>query len=290
MITSNLMAGAMNGLLLGGLYAITALGLSMVFGVMRQINVAHGELLVLSAYLNFSISKWMGIDPLLAVLIIAPIMFVVGYLIQRFLINPVTSKGEEASLLTAFGISILLTNAFIIMWKADTHSLTNSYSSKGINVLGVQVPVIYLIAFALALVIVGAFGWWLKSSLTGKAIRAAALDPTTAKTLGMNPFKLYAIIYGIAAAVSAIGGTLIGTTFSFVPSSGSTWLLKGFVVVVLGGLGSINGTLLAGLILGVVEGVGGSFVGTGYKDMIGDLIFLLVLFIRPSGLLGRKYV
>ncbi|MET3289778.1 UNVERIFIED_CONTAM: branched-chain amino acid transport system permease protein [Brevibacillus sp. OAP136] len=289
MTASTILAGAFNGLLLGGLYAIAALGLSLVFGVMRQINVAHGELLILTAYLNFALMNWLGLDPLLSLVIIIPVMFVFGYLIQFLLINPVTGRGDEPPLLTAFGISIFLANGFILLWRADSRSLSAPYATSGINLFGIQVPVIYLITFALAALVIAGIGIWMKRSLTGKAIRAAALDATTAKTLGINPMKLYPITYGIATAVTAIGGTLLGMIYSFVPSSGATWLLKGFVVVVLGGLGSINGTLLAGLLLGSVEGIGGSFLGTGYKDLIGYLIFLIVLFIRPSGLLGRKY-
>ncbi|MGO0059829.1 branched-chain amino acid ABC transporter permease [Brevibacillus fluminis] len=289
MASSIILAGGLNGLLLGGLYAVAALGLSLVFGVMRQINVAHGELLVLSAYLNVSVIQWLGWDPLLAVVVVAPALFVIGYGIQRFLINPVTSMGDDPPLLTAFGLSILLQNAFILVWSADSRTLASSYALKGIEWFGLQIPLVYLISFFLALIILLAFHWWLKTSMTGKAIRAASLDPTTAQTLGMNPQKLYAITYGIAAAICAVGGSLIGMTFSIVPTSGLNWLLKGFVVVILGGLGSMNGTLLAAFLLGMMEGVGGSFVGTGYREMIGYILFLLVLLIRPSGLAGRNY-
>lgn len=285
---SNLAAGALNGLFLGGLYAIAALGLGLVFGVMRLVNVAHGELLVLGAYLVIGLAGALGLDPLVAALLAAPIMFLVGYPLQRQVFNPLMGGGPEPPLLAAFGVSIIAQNLFLLAWGADTRALQTAYSTQGVSVLGVSVPLIYLVAFAIALALVASTEWLIVRTPTGRAIRAAAQDPATATVMGIDPRRIYALTYGIGAATAAVGGALIALTFSVTPSAGLSWLLKGFVVVVLGGMGSLRGALLAGLLLGVAEGVGAAVVGTGYRDMVGFLIFLLVLVVRPNGLFGRR--
>lgn len=283
-------AGALNGLFLGGLYAITALGLSMVFGVMRLVNVVHGELLVLAAYINFYISRALGLDPIVATLIVAPILFMLGYSIQLFILNPVMQKGMEPPLLTAFGLSIIAQSLFIIFWSVNSRTIATGYSEKGVQLMGLNVPLMYIIAFAFSIILIMGVQAFITHTYPGKAIRAATQDPTTAQIMGINVKSIYALTYAIGASSAALGGTLIGMTFSFVPSSGLAWLLKGFVVVVLGGMGSIIGTLAGGLILGIAEGIGASIVGTGYRDMIGLIIFLVFLVARPRGLFGRSDV
>ncbi len=287
MNVSTLLAGVISGLLLGGLYAIAALGLSLVFGVMRLVNIVHGEFLVLAAYLNFSIASALGLDPLLAVLLIAPVMFLIGYVIQRWVLNPLMHRGGEPPLLAAFGLSIIAQNVMLLIWGADARTLTTSYSNLGVSLFGVRVPLMYLIAFVLAIILIAAVQLFISHSYLGKAIRAATQDPSTAQVMGINPRTIYTFTYGIGAAIATLGGTLIGLIFSFTPASGLTWLLKGFVVVVMGGMGSIVGILAAGGILGIAEGIGGAIAGTGYRDMIGFLIFLIVLVFWPRGLFGK---
>ncbi len=287
MNVSTLLAGVISGLLLGGLYAIAALGLSLVFGVMRLVNIVHGEFLLLAAYLNFSIASALGLDPLLAVLLIAPVMFLIGYVIQRWVLNPLMHRGGEPPLLAAFGLSIIAQNVMLLIWGADARTLTTSYSNLGVSLFGVRVPLMYLIAFVLAIILIAAVQLFISHSYLGKAIRAATQDPSTAQAMGINPRTIYTFTYGIGAAIATLGGTLIGLIFSFTPASGLTWLLKGFVVVVMGGMGSIVGILAAGGILGIAEGIGGAIAGTGYRDMIGFLIFLIVLVFWPRGLFGK---
>jgi branched-chain amino acid transport system permease protein len=279
--------GVLNGLLLGGLYAITALGFSMIFGVMGLMNVVHGELLVLGAYLCFFISRALGIDPFLATLIVAVVLFAVGYLLQLSIFNPVMDRGVEPALLTAFGLSIIAQSLFLFFWTTNTRSINTAYSQVGLQLFGIHLPVMYLISFGLALVLIAGVHTFMTRTYLGKAIRAATQDPETAQVMGVDVKRVYAFTYGLAAATAALGGTLIGMTFSFVPSSGLSWLLKGFVIVVLGGMGSIVGTLAGALLLGGVEGVGGAIMGTGYRDLIGLVIILLVLVARPTGLFGR---
>lgn len=284
-----LSAGALNGLLLGGLYAITALGFSMIFGVMGLMNVVHGELLVLGAYLCLFISTALGIDPFLSTLIVAVLLFALGYLLQFFVFNPVMERGVEPALLTAFGLSIIAQSLFLFYWTTNTRSINTTYSQIGLKVFGMYLPVMYLISFGLSLVLIAGIHLFMARTYLGKAIRAATQDPQTAQVMGVNVKRVYAFTYALAAAIAALGGTLIGMTFSFVPSSGLSWLLKGFVIVVLGGMGSIVGTLAGALLLGVVEGVGAATMGTGYRDLIGLVIILVVLVARPTGLFGKAH-
>ncbi|MBO33032.1 MAG: branched-chain amino acid ABC transporter permease [Rhodospirillaceae bacterium] len=281
-------AGALNGLLLGGLYACMALGLSMVFGVMRFINVAHGELLILAAFLSFVFSTTFGLHPLVAMLALIPVLFVLGYVMQRTLINPLMGAGLEPSLLTAFGLSIIAQNLMVEIWGGNTKSLNTAYAEMNAKIFGIDVPLLYIMSFFAGIVVTVGIHLFITRTYTGRAIRAATQDAATAMTMGINVNNIYAITAAIGAATAALGGTLIGMTFSFTPTTGFPWLLKGFVVVVLGGMGNIIGTLAGGLILGLSEGIGAAFVGTGYRDMIGYIIFLLVLMFRPTGLFGHK--
>ncbi len=281
-------AGALNGLLLGGLYACMALGLSMVFGVMRFINVAHGELLILAAFLSFVFSTTFGLHPLVAMLALIPVLFVLGYVMQRTLINPLMGAGLEPPLLTAFGLSIIAQNLMVEIWGGNTKSLNTTYAEMNANIFGIDVPLLYIMSFFAGIVVTVGIHLFITRTYTGRAIRAATQDAATAMTMGINVNNIYAITAAIGAATAALGGTLIGMTFSFTPTTGFPWLLKGFVVVVLGGMGNIIGTLAGGLILGLSEGIGAAFVGTGYRDMIGYIIFLLVLMFRPTGLFGHK--
>jgi len=287
MTFSTLFAGAVNGLVLGGLYAITALGLSMVFGVMRLVNIAHGELLILAAYLNFVIASALGFDPFIATLLVIPILFGLGYVLQRWLFNPLMGSGMEPPLLTAFGLAIIAQNAFISVWGVNTRAITTSYTETSVQILGVRVPLLYVVAFSLSILLIGGMHLFISRTYMGKAIRAATHDIHTAQVMGINVNSVYAFTFAIAASTAALGGVLIGMIFSFVPASGFVWLLKGFVVVVLGGMGNILGTLAGGLILGTAEGFGAAIVGTGYRDMIGYVIFLIVLTVRPRGLFGK---
>jgi branched-chain amino acid transport system permease protein len=277
------------GLLLGGLFTVTALGLSLVFGVMRLINLVHGELLVLGAYLALELGRHGGLDPLLSLVVIVPAMFLVAYPGERILIGPLIAKGAEAPLMTTFGLSIIAMNLYIRFFSGDTQSLHASYATESFNVAGIDVPVIYAIGFGFALALTAVTHQALQRTGFGREIRAAAEDPQAAEVLGVNVDRAYGITYGLGAAFAAIGGVLVGLAFSFDPSTGTTYLLTGFAVVVLGGLGSLKGTLVGGLLLGVAESVGASFpqVGDGYRDFIGFVVFLVVLAVRPRGLFGR---
>jgi branched-chain amino acid transport system permease protein len=286
----NLLSALIIGVLLGGIFAITALGLSLVFGVMRLVNVVHGELVVLGAYVALELTRHTGLDPLLTILIVAPLLFVFAAPLHRLLLEPLMAKGPEPALLTTFALSVIGQNVFILIWSGDTQSLQASYATASFSVGSLRIPAMYLISFAIALVLCGGVHLLLQRTGLGREIRASSEDSVAAAGLGVNVTRVRVFVYGLAAACAAVGGVLVGLTFDFTPTSGLTYLLTGFAVVVLGGLGSVKGTLFGAILLGVIESVGASFFGDGYRDLIGFVAFLIVLSLRPQGLFGRVQI
>jgi branched-chain amino acid transport system permease protein len=282
-----LLSALIIGVLLGGIFAITALGLSLVFGVMRLVNLVHGELLVLGAYIALELTRTTGIDPLATIVIVAPLMFLLAAPLHRLLLEPLMSKGPEPAMLTAFALSVIGQSAFILRWSGDTQSLQASYATASLSVGSVRIPAMYLISFAIALLLCGGVHLLLQRTGFGREIRASSENSVAAAGLGVNVTRVRMFVYGLAAACAAVGGVLVGLTFDFTPTTGTTYLLTGFAVVVLGGLGSVKGTLLGGILIGVIESVGAAFFGDGYRDLIGFLAFLIVLSLRPQGLFGR---
>jgi branched-chain amino acid transport system permease protein len=287
---ADLFNALVTGVLLGGLFAITALGLSLVFGVMRLVNIVHGELIVLGAYLSLELVRNTGIDPLLTILIVAPVLFVVAAPVHRVLLEPLMAKGPEPALLTTFALSVIGQNLFILIWSGDTQSLQAPYATASLSVAGLRIPAMYGISFALALVLCWAVHLMLARTGIGREIRASSEDSDAAAGLGVNVTRVRVFVYALAAACAAVGGVLVGLTFDFTPTIGITYLLSGFTVVVLGGLGSVKGTLFGAILLGVIESVGAAFFGDGYRDLVGFVAFLIVLSLRPQGLFGRVAV
>jgi branched-chain amino acid transport system permease protein len=279
------LAGAvLSGLGVGALFAIAALGLSLVFGVMRLINLAHGEFLVLGAYIAWYLGRAAGISPLLAMLIAASVLAIIAYPLQYYGLGPVMSRGASAPLLITFGISIVLQNVFILAFSPDVRSLSAVYSKAHWSLLGQNMPVIYFITIGLAILVLGLTHVVVSRTVFGLRLRASSEDPAAAGVMGVDVRRVYAATFAISAGTAAIGGVLLGLTYSFAPLTGATYLVTGFAVVVLGGVGSIKGTLIGGLLLGVIESLGATFVGDGWRTFIGFVLFLIVLSVRPQGL------
>jgi branched-chain amino acid transport system permease protein len=278
--------GALNGFLLGGLYAVTALGLFMVFNVNRIVNLAHGELLILGAYISFIVSNFLGIDPLRSVLITIVLLFLVGYFLQAWLLNPLMDRGPEPTLVTALGLSIIAQGLYMISWGGNSRVINSGYSQALIKLVGVDVPLMYIISFGLSIVLIGGIYLFLMNTFIGKAMRAVAQDNKTAMTRGINVKSIYSLTCALGASTAALGGVLIGMTFSFYPSGGLPWFLKGFIIILLGGGRNITWILAAGLILGVAEGFGTIIIGEGYRDLIGLFIFMVILIFKPARLFG----
>jgi branched-chain amino acid transport system permease protein len=287
---SDLISAVVSGLLLGGLFAVTALGLSLVFGVMRLVNLWHGEMIVLGAYLSLELTRHAGLDPLLTIVIVAPVLFIIAAPVHRVLLEPLMAKGPEPALITTFALSVIAQNLYILIWSGDTQTLQASYATSSFGVAGVRIPGMYAIAFGIAVVLFIAVHLMLQRTGFGREIRAASEDAQAASVLGVNVRRVHVFVYSLAGACAAIGGVLVGLTFDFTPTTGLTYLLTGFAVVVLGGLGSVKGTFLGALLIGLVESIGAAFFGDGYRDFIGFVAFLVVLSVRPQGLFRRVQV
>ncbi len=278
-----------NGILLGGLYATVGIGLSMIFGIMRQVNLAHGELMILSGYFSLLVMQILGIHPLLTFFAVLPAMFFFGYGIQAFLLNRVMHRGMEPFLMISFGLSIIMQNSMLLIFTPDARTLGSNLAVQSVDVFGYfHLPVIYLVNFGVALLMLVLLHQFMKRTYLGWAISAAADDLTTTKLMGIDPQRVYALTMGIAAVTAAVSGILVGATFTFYPHSGTQYLITAFGVVIIGGLGSLPGTFLGGMVLGVSQLMGGRILGPGFQTLSGYLVLLVVLTIRPQGILGRR--
>ena len=275
------------GIMLGGLYALVALGLSIVFGVMRLINVAHGDLLLLASYLAFTLMTYLGLDPIMGLVFVIPALFFIGFVVQKYLLNRAFTISMEAPLIIAFGISIVLQNVFQILWSPLSRGLTTSYTLKSFSIGALNLPLVYLLDFFVGVIVMIFLHQFLHRTYLGKAINAASQDRRAAHLMGINTKQVYAFAFAIAMAIAAIAGVFVGLTFPFTPQSGVSFLIIAFGVVVLGGLGSIAGTFVGGLVMGLAQTLGGYFLGTNAQMLIAYLIVIVLLATRPQGLFGR---
>lgn len=277
-----------SGLLLGGMLALTALGLSITLGVMRLVNLAHGELLVGGAYLGWFALSLFGIDPLAGLLLVGLAMAAITLPLQKLLIAPLAGKGMEAPMMTMFGVSIILQNLYLLAFRADTRSIEAPYAARPLQLGVLTVPMIYVLGFAVSVVLVLAVHLLVARSAFGRDLRASAADPVAAAALGVNVPRVHALSFALGAACAAMGGVLIGTAFAFTPSTGATYLLISFAVVVLGGIGNIFGTLVAGIAMGLLQSAGAVLFGDGWRDFVGLVLFLAALALRPQGIVAAR--
>ena len=283
----NLVSPIVMGILLGGLYALIALGLSMVFGVMKLINLAHGDLVILGSYTAYACMTYLGMDPILSLVIAIPLLFGIGFFIQQFLMSRAFAISGEAPLIIAFGIALIIQNINQIMWTPLSRGLTTAYSLSSFFLGSYQFPLSYLLNFIAAVVVMLALREFLRRSYLGKAITAASQDRRAAQLMGINTKMIYGFAFAIAMTCAAIAGVFLGMTFPFTPTSGTQFLIIAFGVVIVGGLGSIFGTFLGGLVLGLVQTLTGFFFGPATQMFFIYVIVLVILAIRPQGLLGR---
>lgn len=275
------------GILYGGLYVVIALGLSLVFGVMKVINVAHGDLVILGGYLAYAVATNWGLDPILWLLLGVPIFFITGIFLQRFLLARAFRRSADAALIIAFGISLIIQNASQLIWTPQSKSLITDYSFTSFHFSEVYVPLVYLLDFVMALIVVVAVHQFLQRTYLGQAITAASQDRQMAELVGINPARVHEIAFGIAMGLAAIAGVFLGLTFPFTPTSGVSFLVIAFGVIILGGLGSMVGTFIGGMIFGLSQALGGYLWGPTGQLLVPFLMVLIVLTIRPQGLFGR---
>jgi branched-chain amino acid transport system permease protein len=286
-LLAELATPAVMGILLGGLYAVIALGLSLVFGVVKEINIAHGDLVILGSYFGYVAMTVLGIDPILSLVIGIPILFGIGFAIQKYLLNQAFKISMDATLIIAFGISIILQNAYQLIWTPFPHGLTTPYTFESLSAGPIHVPLVYLLDFVVAILVMLFIHQFLKRTYLGRAIRAAAQDRKTAHLMGINTDRVYAYTFAISTAFAAIAGIFLGLTFPFTPVSGMSYLIIALGVVVLGGLGSIVGTFVGGIAFGLAQTLGGHFFGVAAQMLVAYVMVLVVLAVIPRGIFGR---
>lgn len=277
----------LQGVLLGGLYALFAAGLSLVFGIMRLVNLAHGDLIVLASFLILVLVAATGLNPFLAALIAAPLMFGAGWLLQTYLLNRTLGKDILPPLLVTFGLSVVIQNGLLEGFTADSRRISvGALESASLSFAGLSVGVIPLMTFASAIVVIVALNGLIYRTALGRAFRATSDDPVTAGMMGIRPQRIFAMATGLAMVVVTVAALDLGTRANFDPTAGPARLIYAFEAVIIGGLGSLWGTLAGGVVLGVAQTLGAS-INPEWQILSGHIAFLLVLLVRPRGLFPR---
>jgi len=278
------------GLITGGIYALIAVGLSLQYGVGRVLNISHGEFIMIGAFATWSLYTVFGISPLISLVICGPILFIIGFIIHRTIFEYLRSKSESidafaaSSLLASFGLLFIIQNVALIIWKADIRGY--SYLDSSVSILGAVFTANRLIALLFAVVISLSFYIFLTRTRLGKGIRAAAEDPATAQVMGVNIHRVLAICFGLGALMAGLAGVLISMMYEMRPTMGLEYTIIAIIVVVLGGLGSITGSLIGGFILGLIGSIV-TYIDPGLSLIAYYVIFILMLLVKPTGIFGK---
>ncbi|WP_299961339.1 branched-chain amino acid ABC transporter permease [uncultured Roseobacter sp.] len=275
------------GTLLGGLYALFAAGLSLIFGVMRLVNIAHGDLIVLGAYLGLSVTTVLGLHPLLALILVVPVMAGFGYVLQRGILNQTLGKDILPPLLVTFGLSVIIQNTLLETYSADPQKMNaGALETASVSAGGLSVGLLPLLTFGTAIAVIATLQWIFYRTALGRAFRATSDNPEIAQLMGLNRRHIFGLAMALALGVTAIAGIMLGIRTSFDPSIGGGRLIFGFETVIIGGLGNLWGTLAGGVILGVAQTIGAK-IDPGWQLLAGHLAFLIILALRPNGLFPR---
>jgi branched-chain amino acid transport system permease protein len=276
------------GVLIGGLYAMFAAGLSLIFGVMRLVNIAHGDLIVLAAYVALVVTETLGVNPLVSLAFVVPIMAAIGYVLQRLALNRTLGEDLLPPLLVTFGLSVIIQNALLEVFTADSRKLNaGPIETASIEVLpGVSLGILPLLQFILAIVVIASMQMLFYRSALGRAFRATSDDQPVSQLMGLDNRHVFALAMALSLAIVAIAGVLLAVRANFDPSIGPARLIFGFEAVIIGGLGSMWGTLAGGIILGVSQAIGAKF-DPGWQLLAGHLVFLAILAVRPQGLFPK---
>jgi branched-chain amino acid transport system permease protein len=278
------------GLIMGGIYALIAVGLSLQYGVGRVLNVSHGEFIMVGAFATWTLYTVLGISPLISLVICGPGMFIIGFFVHRTLFQYLRGTSEsigafaDSSLLASFGLLFIIQNVALLIWKADIRGY--SYLESSVSILGAMFAVNRLVALLFAVVISLAFYFFLTRTRLGKAIRAAAEDPDTAQVMGVNIHRVLAICFGLGALMAGFAGVLISMMYEMLPTMGLEYTIIAIIVVVLGGLGSITGSLIGGFILGLIGSIV-TYFDAGLSLIAYYVIFILLLLVKPTGIFGK---
>jgi branched-chain amino acid transport system permease protein len=283
-----LVPAVLNGLMTGAIYALIALGLTLIYGVLHIINFAHGALLTAAMFAAFFAYHWLGLDPYIAAIGLTPIFFCLGYALQRFIIGPAAHGEDRNILLVTLGLAVVIENALLYGFRADTRTINLPYAFNVIEIGPAFLAVPRVIAFVVVIVVALALWLIMRWTDTGKAIRAVAKEKLGAELSGIDVAHIYAVTFGLGTACLAIAACLLIPTYYVNPSAGNAFVLIAFTIVVLGGMGSVTGALVGGLFVGVVESLSGLYLGESLGQIGIFVMFILVLLFRPNGLFGER--
>jgi branched-chain amino acid transport system permease protein len=279
---------AISGVLTGLVYGLMALGLSVIFGVVRVVNFAHGEMMTIAMYLAIVFFSALGLDPLVMLVPISAVLFALGYLMQRALINPFINRPEHSQFMLLVAVALIMVNGLLLIFGPDSQGIITKYSFDSFDLGGIIIDAGKVYAALAALVVAGLLFAFFRLTLTGKAIRACADNYNGALVVGLNVKQLYALTFGIGAACVGAAGTMLIVVTDVTPAIGPAYTLLAFVIVITGGLGSMPGAIIGGILIGLTEALGGFFFTPSAKTMFSFGILVLVLLFRPQGIMGRK--
>lgn len=276
-----------SGLLIGGVYGLLSIGLTLIFGVLRIVNFAQGEFIMLAMFGAFWLHALFGVDPYLSIFVVTPVMFGLGLLTERIVIKPILHAPHAMQIFATFGLSIILQNIALTLWGPDYRSVQTDYAAQSFIVGNVAISATSLYAFLVAVLMAGVLTAFLRFSRDGKALRAMVQNRYAAALMGVNTERLNRLAFGAGVACAAVAGCILTPMYYTFPAAGVDLIITAFVVVVLGGLGSVAGAMAGGLIIGVTQTLTGFFISVEFKDVIALVLFILILLIRPQGLFGR---
>lgn len=274
------------GILLGGIYALVSVGLNLIFGVIRIVNFAQGEFVMLGMYATYAAYTFLNLDPYLALIVVLPGLFVVGAVIQRLVLAPLRTE-PTMQIFATFGLLMLIENVVLALTRGTAHSVTSPLAQTSIGIAGVQVGLVRLVVLAAATAVTVALGLFLRRTMLGRAIRAVAQDRSAARLVGVDVERIYMLTFGIGAALAGLAGCLLTPIYTLSPQIGTSFILPAFAVVVLGGLGSVLGAYVGGFIVGLTEAFAGYYLDPALKHAVLFAVFIAVLIVRPSGLFGQ---
>jgi branched-chain amino acid transport system permease protein len=280
----------LSGVLIGGAYALIGVGLTIVFGVMRIINFAHGELVMLGMYAAYFLFTLGHVDPFVSIVFVFPLLFLFGALLQKVVINRVLDALPQNQILLTIGIGLILSNTMMLLFTSDYRIISTRYSSGSFRLGEISVSTPLLVSFAITAAVTAALYGFLMKTDTGQAIRATAQDREAAQLMGVNVKRMSVLATGIGAGLAAVAGALISPTYYIFPQVGQPFTLKAFVIVVLGGMGSVMGATVGGVLIGATESLAGAYISSGLKDLVVYVLFLLILLFKPAGLFGKSRV
>ena len=276
------------GLLLGGVYALAASGLTLIFGVMRVINLAHGAFLILASFLAYSLWKWVGLDPLIAILLTTPVVFGLGWLTYKLFVRPIRTAPMASTVLLTFGLAMVLEAAMGTVWGNESTAIRPSYADESFTLGSLFLPKSQVFGGLVAVVVLLALGFVLTKTWLGRAIRAAAINPAGAELVGIRVASVAALVFGLGIAAAGAGGAIVGVMYPFLPGSHYAWIARLLAIVVLGGMGSLSGAIIGALMFGIAETMASAYISPAWATAVPYLIVFLVLLVRPQGLLGSR--